>query len=430
MDCDVLVIGGGYAGLSTGAILAHSGRKVLLLEKAKILGGRAHYLEKDGYTLEYGLHDNRYAGQGPAAEVFRKIGKNLDFIEPGEPMLFREGRMMPLPNGVPKIIKSKDIATPAKLHSALAMIKLVAGKPDKLFKKPVQDLVSAKTPAETVMLLQVLSGIGIIAPDLKNSSQGEFGAFLKAALKAKVTVGYPRGGTRQIIDTLAAAIRANGEIRTGVNVESIGVEGGKIGTVQADGESFRAKVVVSAIPVQGLPDLFGDSVLPPAFAKYARSLEPTAGISLDFGLSRKVSDESGLYVSAEPLTMGQFTSNLDPGMAPAGKQLGNWYYPLPAAVISDEARMKKETQVFKDLLARMFPGIWDALEWERVLYMPMVDGFLPKPGQTRLERPDFKIPGVGGFYLAGDTTRAHGTGGDTAFNSALQVSELVMAQVG
>ena len=40
MDLDVIVIGGGYAGLSVGALLAHKGYEVLLLEMSKILGDR------------------------------------------------------------------------------------------------------------------------------------------------------------------------------------------------------------------------------------------------------------------------------------------------------------------------------------------------------------------------------------------------------
>ena len=56
--------------------------------------------------------------------------------------------------------------------------------------------------------------------------------------------------------------------------------------------------------------------------------------------------------------------------------------------------------------------------------MPMVDGFLPRPGQTREDRPDFTIPSIDNFFLCGDTTRAEGTGGDTAFNSAIHVSRL------
>lgn len=59
--------------------------------------------------------------------------------------------------------------------------------------------------------------------------------------------------------------------------------------------------------------------------------------------------------------------------------------------------------------------------------LSMVDGFLPRPGQTREDRPGFTLPGLDNFFLCGDTTCAEGTGGDTAFNSALEVSELADA---
>jgi len=426
MEPDVIVIGGGYAGLSTGAILAYSGKKVLLLEKAAILGGRAHYIEKDGFLLEYGIHANRNASEGAAAAVFRKIGKTLDFIETGEPELWLNGKFVPLPSNVPKIVKSKDISLRTKLNAVLMLVKLVVNKPEKLYGKAVDEMVSRSTPEETLMLMRVLSGIGIIAPDLKNSSAGEFGAYLKAALKAKVKVAYPRHGTRQIIETLKGAIEANGEVRTGVDVEHIAVKNGKVESIKADGQTLAAPVVISAIPVQQLPDLFGGKDLPLKFVKYAQSLIPTAGISLDFALGGKISERNGLLVTADPVTMGQFTSNIDPSAAPAGKQLGTWLYPLPAGWLRNDERMQREADNLKKMLAEMFPGIWDALEWERLLFMPMVDGFLPKPGQTRLDRPDFRLASIANFFLAGDTTKAEGTGGDTAFYSALAVSELVL----
>ncbi len=426
MEPDVIVIGGGYAGLSAGAILAYNGKKVLLLEKATVLGGRAHYIEKDGYLLEYGIHANRNASEGAAAAVFRKVGKTLDFIEPGEPELWLDGKFVPLPSNVPKIVKSKDIGTKTKLNAALMLVKLVAGKPEKLFPKAVDEMVSRSTPEETLMLMRVLSGIGIIAPDLKNSSAGEFGAYLKAALKAKVKVAYPRHGTKQIIDTLKGVIESSGEIRTGANVEHVSIKNGKVDAVKVDGEMLSAPAVISAIPVQQLPELFGGKDLPLRFVKYAQGLIPTAGISLDFALAKKISDKDGLLVTSNPVTMGQFTSNIDPSAAPAGKQLGTWYYPLPAGWLKNDERMEREAANLKDMLAEMFPGIWEALEWERLLFMPMVDGFLPKPGQTRLERPDFDLPGIANFFLAGDTTKAEGTGGDTAFYSAIAVAELVL----
>jgi phytoene desaturase len=38
MDADVIIIGGGFGGLSTAAPLASNGVKVLLLEKGEVLG--------------------------------------------------------------------------------------------------------------------------------------------------------------------------------------------------------------------------------------------------------------------------------------------------------------------------------------------------------------------------------------------------------
>jgi phytoene desaturase len=51
---DVVVIGGGFGGLSTACYLADAGADVTLLEKNKQLGGRASRLEVDGFRFDMG----------------------------------------------------------------------------------------------------------------------------------------------------------------------------------------------------------------------------------------------------------------------------------------------------------------------------------------------------------------------------------------
>jgi phytoene dehydrogenase-like protein len=426
MDADVLVMGGGYAGLSVGALLSARGLSVLLLEKSSQLGGRAGYTEKDGYLLEYGLHANRFASQGAAAEVFRRLGRELVFLPVGEPELWWKGEFHPLPNAVPKILKTPLLSIPARAEAVVHLLKLVTLPTGRLYARSLQEVTGGCRREEVRTLLRVLSGIGIIAPELENASAGEFAAFLRKALRAREKVGYPRGGTRTIIQGLQEELERNGEVRTGTAVTGMVARKGLVEAVEAGGESFSAKAVVCAIPLRKVPDLLGERDLPVDFVRKARVMEPTSGICLDLGLRDRISDKTGLLVTAEPLTMGQFTSNIDPSAAPAGKQLLSWFYPLPFRVFSDREALKAEEVRLRATLREMFPGLWESVEWERCMRLEMVDGFLPNPRQSLPFRPGFTVSTLENFFLCGDATAAPGTGGDTAFNSALAVADLVV----
>lgn len=55
---NIVIIGGGLGGLTSGALLAKEGYKVTLLEQHSIVGGCATtFKRKGGFTCEVGLHE-------------------------------------------------------------------------------------------------------------------------------------------------------------------------------------------------------------------------------------------------------------------------------------------------------------------------------------------------------------------------------------
>src|SRR6476646_4034092 len=68
-ETDVVIVGGGLAGLSAAAYLARGGAAVTLFEKAAHLGGRAATQVYDGYYFNRGVHA-LYCG-GATSEVLQ-----------------------------------------------------------------------------------------------------------------------------------------------------------------------------------------------------------------------------------------------------------------------------------------------------------------------------------------------------------------------
>src|SRR5688572_28773095 len=69
---DVLVVGGGLAGLAVATLLARAGRTVTLFEKSRQLGGRAITQIEKGFHFNLGPH--ALYRQGPGAAILNELG--------------------------------------------------------------------------------------------------------------------------------------------------------------------------------------------------------------------------------------------------------------------------------------------------------------------------------------------------------------------
>ncbi len=426
MSAQVIVIGAGYGGLTSAAILAHNGIEVEVFEATGHLGGRASFDIKDGFTVDYGIHANRFGEQGAAASALREINYEIEFVKMGEPLLFHGDSFVKLPTTPIDFIKTKIISASEKVLLIGNMVKLVGKKYEALVDTSLESVLAGRKRKAVPEIFSILSGLCLVSPDISKTSAGEMAQFLKRAMRAKENVAYPKGGTKQIIDALASKIKENGQILTNRRVKAIEIKNGKVKSVLVKGEKHEAEAVIFAVPLQKIGD-FVEEGLPDEFIKKCSSIVPTAGISIDLCLSDRVSDIDGLVITSNPLTMGQFTSNIDPEVAPEGKQLATFYYPLPVELMDDRESVEKQEAFFTDLIERLFPGITEKTEWRRVLVLKMVDGFEPRVGQSARYRPGVRAPGVENLFFAGDVVSAPGSGGDVAFASGVEAARQVIS---
>ena len=95
---DVIIIGSGLSGLSAGIELTDMGRRVTILERWKIAGGRCADWVMDGMRVESGLH--RWLGFYKALpQLFERAGLN-----PDDAVIWEDELEIRLPDGGPQAV--------------------------------------------------------------------------------------------------------------------------------------------------------------------------------------------------------------------------------------------------------------------------------------------------------------------------------------
>ena len=79
MDFDIVVVGGGIAGLTSAAYLCKSGYKVLVCEKEKKTGGLVNSFDFNGFTFDGGIR--AIENSGIVLPMFRQLGIDIEFVK-------------------------------------------------------------------------------------------------------------------------------------------------------------------------------------------------------------------------------------------------------------------------------------------------------------------------------------------------------------
>jgi phytoene dehydrogenase-like protein len=422
---DVIVVGGGWGGLGTAALLSRRGAHVLLLEARGSLGGRASYEERDGFLVDFGVHAHRFGRDGAAAALYRELGESLDLVEPGDGVVEYRGKEYPVPLRARQFAASKILDRRSEARLIRALKPLILSKPDSMYGVSIKEAVPSGTDKDTSDFVSALAGLGLISKDISMTSAGELAWFLHRAVRSvNHLIAFPRRGCHQHVQRLSAAVRDRGEVRTGLKARSVVLEKGRAAGVETDEGRMLANAVVLAVPAPRVPGLLPEGCVPERMVAKLSGIVPSAGLSWDIGLRRAVTDAHMVFV-VDPLIIGAFPSNYDHLLCPPGMQLSTWCMPLSLRTFAEPDAVRREIAVLRRKVFHMFKQLEDNILWERMLKLPVIDGAVPLVSQSWPRRPGPELDAVEGLFLGGDTVGVPGEGGDIAFRSAIECAAMV-----
>jgi len=170
--------------------------------------------------------------------------------------------------------------------------------------------------------------------------------------------------------------------------------------------------------------LLPEKIIPPDYRERLKKMRETAGISLELGLKKRVSEEKRVIITLNPPSLGWLVSNVSERVAPPGKQLLTIFSPIFVEEFKDENLLKKSFQSLYNYYCQIFPKIEDNLEWKRELPL-IVNGAELNTNQSLNRRPPIRPPEIKNLFLIGDTVAVAGAGGEMAVRSAIKCKQIL-----
>ena len=286
---DVIVVGGGFAGVTAARDCEKNGYRTLLLEARNRLGGRTWATEFDGSPIEYGgtwVYNNqpfvwteieRYALE--IAETPGAVPEQMFLFANGERIGLGEAQLNEAVSGwmqyteavrttVPRpydLLHNREAALAADAISASAHMDSLRLSPlQRAFCTGLIELICSST-TDTISHLEVLRLYMVGGSEISN--------FMDSAARFKL-----QEGTSRLIELILEDGGADVELSTPVNaIEDVG---DFVRVTTRRGEELRAKAVVSTLPMNTIANVNFKPPLPKGVVEAARQRHPGRGAKI------------------------------------------------------------------------------------------------------------------------------------------------------
>jgi phytoene dehydrogenase-like protein len=482
---DVCVIGAGYGGATVAALLAHSGKRVALIEKTKVAGGKVQTVDRKGYRFEmFGAvgipaHESRFHELVDVLD----IGDQVEFIIPeGDAASVRykapdgEWRVMYSPlvmTGAPeemenlqRVFGASDEELEALANLYTTILSLEDEELDELDDVGMLEWMRQFELPKGLesQICMNLNTLFVVSVDQLAASEAIF------TMRQQAMGGagrYSVGGYGRLAEACTDYVVAHGgAYLPKQRVKRILVEDGKAVGVETDEGALRAKAVVSNAGIQPtVLKLAGTEHFPSDYIERVKSLEPSWSVAgyryvldkriFDAALIPIFSDQSWLnderYAAMEkgdwpdvPLIAIDVPSEFDPGLSPVpGHQIANgqvFCSPDPESSMAEEAVRRAELvldELWPDLKNHIIrkepygPKAISGLSRDSVLpgCGGEAVGIAQVVGQIGKSKPDPRTP-LKGLYIVGCDAGGRGAGTHQAVDSGFNVAEMVNADLG
>ena len=417
---DVVVVGGGVAGLTAACFLAREGVGVILLEKSPILGGRAATLETNGFLFNRGGHA-LYTG-GAASRVFEELGVSYGHGTPKDTFVLHDGKLSAFPADPMGLLRLDFLDARDKLALFRFFAALGKVEPSGLATTSVQEWLERKIRRPRLdLLMTAVARTFSYTTALDLVSAELFVEKLQRSLKHPVH--YIDGGWQVLVDGLRrVAERAGAHIVEGAHVETVEVDARVRGVRLRGGSQMQASAVVLATGARDAARLV-DRGGSQALHTIVDGLVPLATACLDVALERLPVPDNPVV---QDLDGPRFASaqSLYSRVAPEGGAMVITFKQLDPRFSGDPSEDERDLE---DLLDSAQPGWRDVLLGRQ--YLPRIEsvGALPTAESGGFAgRPDSRVRGIDGLYVAGDWVGPEGFLVDASVASARRAAELAL----
>ena len=348
---DVVIIGGGLAGLTTAALLARSGKAVTLFEhSSKEIGGRARTAEIDGFYFNQGPHALYLTDATDS--ILKEIGITYTGGIPAvKGYLISGGKKREIAGDYSSWLSGKSDGSQFFISPTnIDFSQLESVTEEEWLDKNIHDINDAEI-IKTIFRLNTYAN----DPDIQS-----IGPVLhQIYLGSRAGVMYLDGGWQTLVDgLLTVAKNANARIVMGKKATKIKrTDSSEWQVLLSDKTEVSAKIVVIAAGPNDAYSLFDDNERPDVLSKAAKEAKPVRLVCLDVALS-SLPDKDTLFALGVDRPLYFSVHSAYAKLAPEGGALIHVAKYLGTSIEPKPREDQPELEEFLDLLQ---PG------WREVL---------------------------------------------------------------